>query len=92
MTQLVKHPTLGFGSGHYLVVCVFEPHVGLPTDSTEPASDSLSPSLFAPPLFMLTLERKKGRKKERRKKKKETLGQGPAIHGLVSSARDSNLR
>ena len=28
----VKHPTLGFGSGHDLMVCEFEPHVGLCAD------------------------------------------------------------
>ena len=39
----VERPTLGFGSGH--AVGEFEPHAGLHTDSTEPAQDSLSPSL-----------------------------------------------
>ena len=29
MTQLVKHLSLGFGSGHGLMVREFEPHVGL---------------------------------------------------------------
>ena len=47
----------GFGSGHDLMVCEFEPHVGLCADSSElePASDSVSPSLSAPPLLMLCL-------------------------------------
>ena len=45
MAQSVKHPTLGFGSGHDLMVCEFEPRTGLYTDSSEPAWDSLSPSL-----------------------------------------------
>ena len=45
MAQSVKHPTLGFGSGHDLMVCEFEPLVGLHSDSAEPAWDSLS--LFA---------------------------------------------
>ena len=43
----VKCPTFGFGSGHDLTVSGFEPLIGLCTDSTEPAWDSLSPSLFA---------------------------------------------
>ena len=49
MTQLVKFPTLDFGSGHDLMVCEIEPQVGLCADSVEPAWDFLSPSLFAPP-------------------------------------------
>ena len=52
--QLVKRPTLGFSSGHDLTACEFEPHIGLCTDSTEPASSSLSPSLSAPPLLALS--------------------------------------
>ena len=54
MTQSVECPA--FGSGYDLTVCGFEPHVGLCTDSTEPASDSLSsPLLSAPPLLSLSL-------------------------------------
>ena len=49
VTQLVKHPTLCFGSGHDLPVCEFEPRIRLCADSTQPAWDSLSPSLLAPP-------------------------------------------
>ena len=41
MAQLVKRPTLDFGSGHDLVVCEFKPLIG-----AEPAWDSL----FPPPL------------------------------------------
>ena len=37
--------TLDFGSGHDLMVCVIKPCIGLCTSSTEPAWDSLSPSL-----------------------------------------------
>ena len=37
----VKHPTLGFGSGHDLTIHGFEPRVGLRADSTESAWDSL---------------------------------------------------
>ena len=47
MAQSIKHPTLGFGSGHDLTVCEIELHVGLCADSTELAWDSLSP-LFLP--------------------------------------------
>ena len=39
VAQSVKRPTLGFGSGHDLTVCGFEPRGA---DSVEPAWDSLS--------------------------------------------------
>ena len=45
MAQSVKHPSLGFGSGHDLMVRETEPHVRLCIDSMEPAWDSLSLSL-----------------------------------------------
>ena len=46
-----------FGSGHDLTVREFEPRVGsgLMAQSLEPASYSVSPSLSAPPPFMLSL-------------------------------------
>ena len=44
-----------FGSGHDLVVCEFEPHIGLLAVSAEPALGPLSPSLSAPPLLVLSL-------------------------------------
>ena len=47
MAQSVKHLTIGFGSGHDLTVCEFEPHIRVRADSAEPAWDSLSPSLSA---------------------------------------------
>lgn len=60
MAQSVERPD--FGSGHDLMVCEFEPRVGLCADSSElrawslePASDSMSPSLSAPPQLMLCL-------------------------------------
>ena len=53
MAQLVKCWTLGFSSGHDLTVCETEPQVGLCDDSVEPACDSLSPSLSAPPQLEL---------------------------------------
>ena len=49
VAQQVKCPTLGLSSGHDLMVCEFELHVGLCTDSTEPAWDSVSPSLCLSP-------------------------------------------
>ena len=52
VTQLVRYMTLDFGSGHGFMVCEFKPHVGLCTDSMEPAWDSLSPSHSAPPPLM----------------------------------------
>ena len=47
MTQLVKHPTLAQVMISWFVE--FEPHVPLCADSLEPALDSVSPSLSAPP-------------------------------------------
>ena len=55
MAQLVKHPTLDFGSGHDLMVHEFESHVGLCTDSLEPAWDSVSLSLYLSPAGVLSL-------------------------------------
>ena len=37
VAQSVKHPTLGFGLGHDLMVCEFDPHMRLHADSAEPA-------------------------------------------------------
>ena len=42
VAQLVKHLTLDFGSGHDLAVSEFKPFIGLCTDSTQPACNSLS--------------------------------------------------
>ena len=47
VAQSVKPPILGFSSGHDLTVRESEPHIRLHSDSTEPAWDSLSPSLSA---------------------------------------------
>ena len=55
MAQSVKRPTLGFGSGHDLTVREFDLRVGLCADSLEPAWDSLSLSLSAPPLLALSV-------------------------------------
>ena len=44
VAQLVKHPILGFSSGHDLTVCEFESRIGLHADSVEPARDSLPSS------------------------------------------------
>ena len=57
VAQSVECLTLGFGSGHDLRVREFKPHVGLCTDSAEPAWDSLS--LSAPLLIMLSLSENK---------------------------------
>ena len=45
VAQSVKHLTLGFGSGHDLTVCGFEPHVGL-------CADSMSLPAILSPLFL----------------------------------------
>ena len=47
-----------FGSGHDLAIRGFEPRASgsvLTAQSLEPASDSVSPSLSAPPLLVLCL-------------------------------------
>ena len=54
MVQLVEPPTPDFGPGHDLKVHEFEPRIGLHADSTEPAWDSLSPSLCLPPIHSLS--------------------------------------
>ena len=41
VVQLVKHPTLGFSSGHDLVIFEFELHIGIYAGSAEPAWDCL---------------------------------------------------
>ena len=43
--QSVKRPTLDFSSDHELMVCEFKPRFRLCSDGTEPAWDSVSPSL-----------------------------------------------
>ena len=55
VAQSLKRLTLDFGSGHDLTVRGFEAHVGLCTDSTESAWESLSPSLSACPPLMFSL-------------------------------------
>ena len=58
MAQLVKQPTLDFGSVHDLMVHGFEPCVRLPYDDImETAWDPLSLSLSAPPLLVLSLSK-----------------------------------
>ena len=54
VAQLVKSLTLDFSSSPDLTVREIEPHVGLCTDNMEPAGDSLSPSLSAPPVHTCT--------------------------------------
>ena len=46
---------LDFGSGHDLMVCEFEPRIGLCADIVESAWDSLPLPLFLPlPLILLS--------------------------------------
>ena len=57
MAQSVKPLTLDFDSGHGPFVCGIEPLIGLCADSTEPALDSLPPSLSASsPAHVLALK------------------------------------
>ena len=52
--------SVDFGSGHDFTVREFEPCIGICADSSEPraASDSVSPSLSAPPQLMMSLSHK----------------------------------
>ena len=43
VSQSVKHPTLGFSSGHDLMVCEFKPLIRLCADTVESAWNSLFP-------------------------------------------------
>ena len=54
----VQHPTVDLVSGHDLMVRGFEPCIRLCTDSSEPALDSVSPSLSAPRLLTPSLKNK----------------------------------
>ena len=63
---MVKPLTLDFSSGHDLTVCEFKPHVRLCADGVQPAWDSLSPSLTAPPPLMLVLSLSKIKNKHKK--------------------------
>ena len=52
---MVKHPTLGFGSGHDLTVHELEPSLGLCTDSMEAAWDSVSLPLCPSPAHTVSV-------------------------------------
>ena len=64
--------------GHDLTVCEFEPHIGLTAVRTEPARDTLSPSLSAPPQLILYLKNKhlKGEREQEGTKGLEERGNG----------------
>ena len=68
MVQSIKQPTLGFGSGHDLVVGEFKPHIGLCADSVESAWDSLS--LCPSHACVLTLKINKLKKEKKKKERK----------------------
>ena len=53
--QSIERLTLVLGTGHGLTVCEFEPCIGLCAENPEPAWDSLSASLSAPPSLALSL-------------------------------------
>ena len=54
LAQSVKRLTLDFSSGHDLMVHGIEPPIELCAGGMEPAWDSFSPSLSAPPLLSLS--------------------------------------
>ena len=51
----IERLTFDFGPGHDLTVHEIKPHIRLCADSNEPAWDSLSLSLSAPPLLTLSV-------------------------------------
>ena len=55
---MVKHPTVGFGPGHDLMVLEIEVRIGLYADSMEPAWDSLALSVCPSPACALSLSLK----------------------------------
>ena len=55
MAQWVEHPALDFGSGRDLTVCGFKPHIRLRADTADPAWNSLSLPLSAPPPLSLKI-------------------------------------
>ena len=68
MAQLVKHLTLDFGSGHDLTVHELEPQHQAPrADHTEPAWNSLSPSLSAPPAHAVSFSKQINKLKKQKK-------------------------
>ena len=54
VAQLAKCWTPDLGSGHYLTVCEFKPHIGLNAESSEPAWDYVSPSFCPSPALSLS--------------------------------------
>ena len=60
--QSVKRQTLGFGSGHDLTTHGLGLHVGICTDNTEPAWESLSLSLFPSPAPSVSQKNKRSLK------------------------------
>ena len=72
VAQSGKRPTLDFSSGHNLTVCGFQPHVGLCTNSTEHAQDSLSLPLSAPTLLARSLKINENKLKKKRRLESST--------------------
>ena len=64
MAQSVRHPALGFGLGHDLMVCEFESCAMLCADSAGPAWNSLSFPLFLPLPCSLSLSLKMNKLKK----------------------------
>ena len=57
MAQSVKHLTPDFGSGHDFIVLEIKPQVEPCADGVEPAWESVSPVLSAPPPLVLSLSK-----------------------------------
>ena len=64
MAQSGKCQTLDFSSGHNISICEFETCDGLHNDSVEPAWDSLSLPLSAPPPLVRALSKEINFKKK----------------------------
>ena len=106
MAQSVKYGWLSrlsirldLSSGHGLAVHEFKPHVGLCNDSVEPAWDSLSLPLSAPPLlvfffifFTFIFERERERESQReRGREGDTASEAGSRLRAVSTEPDAGL-
>ena len=76
--QLIKHPTLGFGSGHDLQLREIKSHIRVCADSVETAWDSLS--LAPPAVLALSLNINKHFKK---KKEMQTLSLSDLLNQIT---------
>ena len=88
MAQSAEQSTLDIGSSHDLPVCEIQPPIRLWAASTEPAWDSLSPSLSPPPPLARTLSLKINIKQNRTNNEKSKLNTQGYLSSSVGWASD----